>query len=416
MRVLWFTNTPANAAGFFKGQTIGGGWMQSLNVLLEDKVELHVAFLNPSGPPTFKYGNTTYHSIMPSYWKRRLLIKSLSGRMPKWNEETNCYFKIINAVNPDLIHIHGTESGFIKILPEVNIPVLVSLQGILSAIQYKFNAGFHPGFLRIILKERLSLKAIRPVSLQHAQIEMYTSAQRERKYLRQAKYIAGRTDWDKAVGKVLAPNATYFHIDRILKEPFYNSDWTFPGYNNHLKIHTTTGNNPYKGIEVIAEALHELQQLIPEVTWQVAGIAPTDPIVKATRKKLGNRFPKRGLILMGKLNAQKLIAEMKKAHIYVMASHIENSPNNLAEAMMLGMPCIASMVGGTATYIENGVNGLLIQDGDPIGLAGTIIDLYSNKENMLRYGHNARKKALERHSKEKVGEEVIDTYNKIISY
>lgn len=42
-----------------------------------------------------------------------------------------------------------------------------------------------------------------------------------------------------------------------------------------------------------------------------------------------------------------------------MPSHIENSPNNLCEAMILGMPCIATDAGGTSTLLSNMKDGLL---------------------------------------------------------
>ena len=50
---------------------------------------------------------------------------------------------------------------------------------------------------------------------------------------------------------------------------------------------------------------------------------------------------------------------MLKSDIFVSASHIENSPNNVAEAMILGMPCIATFAGGTSSYIEDNKNGIL---------------------------------------------------------
>jgi len=99
--------------------------------------------------------------------------------------------------------------------------------------------------------------------------------------------------------------------------------------------------------------------------WRVAGISNNDLIVKVVKKFLKSLYPKSNLILLGKLSELELINNLLNSNLYVMPSHIENSPNNLCEAMMLGMPCIATCVGGTASLINNNDDGVLIQDGDP---------------------------------------------------
>ena len=79
-------------------------------------------------------------------------------------------------------------------------------------------------------------------------------------------------------------------------------------------------------------------------------------------------------------------------HIYIAISHIENSPNSLCEALILGAPCIATNAGGTSSLIEDGNNGILIQDGDAYSMAGAIIELTENYNIAIDYGNSARKK------------------------
>lgn len=83
--------------------------------------------------------------------------------------------------------------------------------------------------------------------------------------------------------------------------------------------------------------------------------------------------------------------------------------------MMLGMPSIATFVGGVGSLIKDGEEGILIQAGDPWAMAGAILELANNKEKAMELGKNARKKALERHDKEKIVAELISTYNQIIN-
>lgn len=52
--------------------------------------------------------------------------------------------------------------------------------------------------------------------------------------------------------------------------------------------------------------------------------------------------------------------EMRFARMFILTSSFEGMSNSLIEAMCLGLPCISTKVSGSIDYIENGVNGLLI--------------------------------------------------------
>ena len=97
-----------------------------------------------------------------------------------------------------------------------------------------------------------------------------------------------------------------------------------------------------------------------------------------------------------------------------MVSHIENSPNNLCEAMILGMPCLATSAGGTSSILKDKEEGIIIQDGDPWVMAGAILELYRNSKMALEYGEKARITALKRHDKETIVNNLIQTYEIII--
>jgi glycosyltransferase involved in cell wall biosynthesis len=97
-----------------------------------------------------------------------------------------------------------------------------------------------------------------------------------------------------------------------------------------------------------------------------------------------------------------------------MPSHIENSPNNLCEAMILGMPCIATFVGGTGSLLNDGHEGILIQDGDPWSMAGAIVELKEEFDRAISMGEHARKRALIRHDKDRIASELQGIYSNIL--
>ena len=113
--------------------------------------------------------------------------------------------------------------------------------------------------------------------------------------------------------------------------------------------------------------------------------------------------------------ADNLSDELINSDMYVHMSHIENSPNSVCEAMILGIPVIASFTGGTASMLENGKEGLLLQDGDPYVYAGAIVDYYLHFDKAMSYGEKARQRALVRHNPKRIVGQLLDAYNNVLS-
>ena len=415
MKVLWFSNTSCNASVCLGEGPVGGGWLKSLDRALQGKVELHIAFYYPKTDKSFQYQLTTYHPISKGNWKLKAILGIFWGRIIN-REDLGKYLDIIQKVNPDVIHIHGTENAFGCIIPHVKIPVVVSIQGCPTVYHYKYLAGFSLRDLRISIIYRGNglRQFIRNKSLHRSYKEFARLGKRERQNLRATKYIIGRTKWDQRISLVLAPDSIYYHGDELLRDAFHNYTWQNVEC-ERLVVHTTTSNNTYKGFETLCEALYILRiEQGMDIIWQIAGLTEHDAIVKVTKLKLKRRFPQTGLIFQGPLDEDKLAHSLCKANIFVSPSHIENSPNSLCEAMLLGLPCIATFAGGTASLITDGYDGMLIQDGDPWALAGAILELYRDPHISKEYGHKARARALIRHDITRIVNTYLDIYNDII--
>lgn len=417
MKVLWFSNTSANALEYLKEGPVGGGWLKSLDRALQSEVELHIAFYYPKTDKSFQYQATTYHPIGKGNWKLKALLGIFWERHID-QQDLPKYLKIINFVNPDVIHIHGTENPFACIIQNIRVPVVVSIQGCITVYHHKFLSGFTKKSLRASIYYRgKGLKQfVRKKSFIRSLKEFEKIKKREQQNLKITKYIIGRTAWDRRITLVLAPQRVYYHCDELLRDTFYERIWKYNVGEQKLVIHTTNGDSPYKGFETLCESLTILNTLKGiQIEWQVAGISSDDSIVKVTKNKLKRRFPESGLLYLGNLNETGLVESLCKAQIYVSPSHIENSPNSLCEAMILGMPCIATFAGGTGSLLEDGEEGILIQDGDPWALAGAILELYHNPAVAQQYGRKARERAMKRHNQDRVVKSYIDIYNDIIN-
>ena len=179
-------------------------------------------------------------------------------------------------------------------------------------------------------------------------------------------------------------------------------------------ITTTVSFGYYKGLETIYQTAKVLKSADFNFCWNVIGIGEGDLLANLSEKKVGETSRMLNINLLGRKNAQEMVALMKDADLFVQVSHIENSPNSLGEAMLLGMPIMATFAGGTASMLENNVEGRLLQDGEPYSMAGMIMELAADYEKAKRMGEKARATALRRHNPELVCNQLMSAYKDIL--
>jgi glycosyltransferase involved in cell wall biosynthesis len=417
MKVLWFSNTPASGENYLGDKVIRGGWLKSLDKELKHHLDLHVAFNYPKFSNDFEFEQVHYYPICFKNW-RFALLKSILSIPQNENERLKIYLDVINKVKPDLIHIHGSESTYINIQHLTNVPIVLSIQGNNNGYVRKYTSSlslkelsFIPYNLKKGLKWNLMLK-----SLKKEYYSILKNTKIERSNFFNIKNIIGRTDWDRRLSNVLAPKSVYFHNDEILRDIFYKSVWVPPAFSigDKLIIHTTGGVNTYKGIFTICEAVNELNLLNVNFEWNIFGVNPDDLIIELLKRKLKNLFPKKNIYFQGNASEIELSNSLLRSHIFVQSSHIENSPNSLCEAMILGMPCIATFAGGTSSLLTDKNDGILIQDGDPFSMAGAILELRNNYDLAIKYGKSSRNRALLRHDKSKIVNDLLNIYSGIL--
>ena len=140
------------------------------------------------------------------------------------------------------------------------------------------------------------------------------------------------------------------------------------------------GTDLYKGLETILQATHFLLDSNINFIWDVAGIKESDQVVRITEKQEETTFRANNIKLLGSLSELPLIDLMLDCDLFVSPSHLPNSPNSVCEAMILGMPIIATCAGGTSSLLENKKEGILIQDGDPWAMAGAIMEMLESRK------------------------------------
>jgi glycosyltransferase involved in cell wall biosynthesis len=417
MRVLWFTTTPSQGAAFLNHKDIGCSWIESLESFLTKKedIQLGIAFLwGGKITQPYKVDKTWYYPI-PSKPVRGKLRKFYSRWSHKIVGKENVpeYVKVVKEFAPHVIHIFGTENDYGMMIPEINVPCVIHIQGSLIMCNHKWYAGLTKSEVFAYSKKWPLLKGH---GLFHSYFNFKKAADRERIIFKNSKHFAGRTDWDRRLTATLAPAATYFHCDEMMRPVFYLHHWT-PQTQKQYTIISVIRNVIYKGLETVYESKRMLDPLFSgmKIEWKIAGVREQDEIAFLVRRKYDCAWDKAGIQLLGPLQENELLKEMLNADLFVNPSHIENSSNGLCEAMLLGVPAIATYAGGTSSLLTDKKEGILIQDGDPYSLSGAIAELVRDRDYAKSLGANARKRAIARHDPDKIVSEVLNIYSSVLS-
>lgn len=147
-----------------------------------------------------------------------------------------------------------------------------------------------------------------------------------------------------------------------------------------------------KGHQYLIEALHLLNTKYNRQNFTATILG--DGALQTDLAQLANRYHLSDQIQMPGF-CDDIFSMLSTAHLFVLPSLHESSPNALIEAMAVGLPCIASSVGGVLDLIDHQENGLLIPPQASGALAEAINDLLTNQELAVYLGRNARRKIEE---------------------
>lgn len=418
MKVLWFSLSPCGSIRRSNKQRVIQGWMISLEDAVKSKcdIELSVAFFSPIEEPPFFYEGVRYYPMYLPKPQNPLLRVFDRTRNPKTVDDKMLpvMLSVVNESAPDLIHIHGTEERFGLIAEYVKeIPIVYSIQGLLAPYSEKYFAGFP---YSSVMRCESFYDKIRKVSVKDEYNIFCYRAKRELTFLRSARYIFGRTFWDEYITSAINPERKYFIVNEILRNEFYTKKWEKESFRvGPVRIISTISNGIYKGYETVLKTAYILRTYSKlNFVWYIAGYDKNIKWVKIAGKMTGMDYDKLGICLLGRLDSSELSDYLVKSDIYCQVSHIENSPNSLCEAMLVGMPIVATYAGGTSSLLENMQEGILVQDGDPYVLAGAIRSMINNYSRAKSFGQNARNRALFRHDKDRIVEELISAYQAVM--
>lgn len=413
MKILWISNVLFPEVCDYLGLRRGvvGGWLHSgATALMELNEEFDFSVAAPYDGRKLikkKIGKINYY-----------LIPRLNSRN-SYDSRLEIYWKdVVKLAEPDVVHLHGTEfsHGFAYIKANGAHNCVVSIQGLVSVYEKYYMGGISP----IDIFRSLSIRDIvRVDSLINQKSKMKLRGCVEVEILKNIKNVIGRTFWDKSHSLAINNNIKYFHCNETLRDAFYLKKWNINGCDKY-SIFVSQAYYPIKGFHKLLEAFVGVKKIFPSAKLKVAG----HDFINKSKWKIGgygvyvrNFIKNQNLIdsveFLGELNESQMVDEYLRSNIFVCPSAVENSPNSVGEAQLLGVPCIASYVGGIPDMVLDNVSGLLYDFSDAEVLAAKIIELFSDKSLAEKLSCGGVLSARARHDRVANARRLSDIYREI---
>ena len=246
----------------------------------------------------------------------------------------------------------------------------------------------------------------------------------EQSVISDVKHVSGRTEWDYCCTTQLNKNIQYHRCDEILRSEFYceNQKWTL-GNCTKYRIFLSQASYPIKGMHIFLKAMDIIQRQIADVEVYIGGNPPIIDDSNSRTSHYGTYLKKLyqssmladKIHFLGNISSEEMVEQYLHAHVFVSPSTVENSSNSICEAMILGVPVVASYVGGTPSLIRHGVDGFLYPCDAHYMLAYYIMQIFQYDELAGRISTAASDSARKRHDPEKIKNRMMEIYNSIAS-
>lgn len=424
MKILWLCNVvpPMVAKQLNIDTTVKEGWIDaSLRKIMGEK------------DGSFEMGICVPRQIDTPFVKNEVSLDGAGISVYSFLEHTqtpwvydksleDTFAKIIEDFNPDIVHIFGTEFPHtLACVKALNDPskVLIGIQGVMVDYAADYCKGLPEDVInRSTFRDLLKKDNIK---LQKEKYEL--RADMESKALAIAGNITGRTEFDKNAAFRANDKVKYYHMYETLRSEFYDGEWDSDGLDNHT-IFVSQCDYPIKGFHVLLEAMPDILKEYPDARIRIAGNCITRYDSFKRKLKIGTYgkycrelMDKYGLEdkieTLGMLDAKAMKQEYMSASVYVCPSILENSPNSMGEAMLVGIPVVASKSGGVPSMIEDRKEALLFDQADSKSLAANVIELWKDKELAKSLSKAAKIRGMQNHNPDVNFHRLLEIYKTI---
>ncbi|MEM6450714.1 MAG: glycosyltransferase family 4 protein [Cyanobacteria bacterium P01_D01_bin.105] len=220
-----------------------------------------------------------------------------------------------------------------------------------------------------------------------------------------AKFVSCISYFCRSQAMIFAPWTSWsnLHIVHCGVEPALfaqaeNSQNTHTQNTHTQSIHTqSTGQRllyvgrlaAAKGLPMLLQSLTTLKLERPNIQLTVVGDGEDRSALEEQAQQLnleGN------VTFVGYQSPNAVREYLQASDVFVMSSFAEGVPVVLMEAMMAGLPVVATQIAGVSELVEDGVNGFLVPPSNAEALTGRIAALLADEELRSQFGAQGRLK------------------------
>jgi len=363
---------------------IDGGVAGAASYLVEElsqRPDLKVTVIAPGSHPgrivSEQWENVTVYRV-----PKHGLWKFLPGTLYYLVSGKRQIKSLLRQIDPDIVHFQG----FTFLATHCDQPSVMTIHGIAERdARWDIRWGIfqRPKRLFIELMEAYARRRISHVIA----ISRYT-----KQFLPEANNIWKTWLIENPVAE------SYFDIERKLE----------PG-----RILCCARIKPLKNILGLIEAFALIVEQFPHAQLRIAG-APEATYLEKCKRQVERNNLQDEVHFLGNITIDEVQLELSKANCLVVPSFQENSPLTIAEAMAVGVPVVASNVGGIPEMIEDEKTGLLIDPYDTKSMSDAILKILFDETLARSIGQSAKETAQDRYSASIACEKTLRVYREIL--
>ena len=147
---------------------------------------------------------------------------------------------------------------------------------------------------------------------------------------------------------------------------------------------------------------------LPRARLAILGSGPLEPEIRALAGELGLTA---AVVLPGRTEIRDWL---ERADVFVHSSRWEGFGIVLLEAMLAGLPIVATRVSAVPEVVVDGQTGLLVDAGDHDGLAARLEALLADKARAATLGEAGRRRALTEFSVTRMADRTVAVYDEVL--
>jgi glycosyltransferase involved in cell wall biosynthesis len=245
--------------------------------------------------------------------------------------ETLLIRRCLRKIRPDLVQAWGTERGAALVASRLRYPYLVTMQGLIE---------WYAERVRLARVQQLEARLERP-SLRRASV-VTTESRFAVQWLQQH----------------------YPHLE--VRQAEHAANWMFHRLGRRpelqpMRFLCVAVQSRIKGTDILLQGLDRLRE---ELDFRLTIVGPPAQQFIAEMKAVTSGALWERIEFKHELTQEQVAAEMERAAMVLFPTRVDTSPNSVKEAVVAGVPVVASAIGGIVDYVLAGKNGITFEAGN----------------------------------------------------